>query len=282
MQFFELHEKKEFGTPDFPFEFFHVGPSHSRYVMNYHWHPEFELIRVLKGRLIVTLDEREFTLSEGELAFVHGGELHSGRPENDCVYECLDFNLNAFLRHNPACSAYIQKIIDRSAMIFSYFSAEYHDIHHIIEHIFSAIRDRKEGYELTVYGELYHFFGICFEEHYYQQARPENRRGYRKVMQLKTIIGFIDENYASPITLDDMASTVNMSPKYFCRFFQQMTHHTPIDYLNLQRIEHACYRLSTTEESVTDIAFSCGFNDPSYFIKLFKRYKGITPGQYSA
>lgn len=280
MQFLKLHEKKEFGSADFPFEFFHVSSLHPRYVMNYHWHPEFELIRVLTGTLRLTLDEEEHDLSAGELAFVHGGVLHAGRPMDGCSYECLVFDPTAFRRNNPACSAYIQKITNRSAMIYPIFSAQYHDIHQSVAGAFDALRDHTEGYPLAVYASFYHFFALCFARHYYQKSAPENRKGYRKVMQLKKIIGFIDENYDQPITLEELASTVDMSPNYFCRFFQQMTHRTPIDYLNFQRIEQACYLLMSTEKSVTDIAFSCGFNDPSYFIKLFRRYKNMTPGQY--
>ena len=54
-----------------------------------------------------------------------------------------------------------------------------------------------------------------------------------------------------------------------------------MDYLNYQRIEHAAYMLSTSHETVTDIAYACGFNDLSYFIKTFKKYKNVTPGQYT-
>ena len=53
-----------------------------------------------------------------------------------------------------------------------------------------------------------------------------------------------------------------------------------MDYLNYQRIEHACYALSTGDAAVTDVAYACGFNDLSYFIKTFRKYKGVTPGQY--
>ncbi|HCL02048.1 MAG TPA: AraC family transcriptional regulator, partial [Lachnoclostridium phytofermentans] len=54
----------------------------------------------------------------------------------------------------------------------------------------------------------------------------------------------------------------------------------PIDYLNYYRIEQACYQISQSEDTLTDIAFRCGFNDFSYFIKTFKKYKGITPKKY--
>ena len=53
-----------------------------------------------------------------------------------------------------------------------------------------------------------------------------------------------------------------------------MTHQTPMDYLNRQRIERACYEISTTDDSITDIAYRNGFNDLSYFIRTFKKYKG--------
>ena len=56
-----------------------------------------------------------------------------------------------------------------------------------------------------------------------------------------------------------------------------MTHQTPMDYLNRQRIEQSCYELSTTDDSITEIAYRNGFNDLSYFIRTFKKYKGITP-----
>ena len=59
-----------------------------------------------------------------------------------------------------------------------------------------------------------------------------------------------------------------------------MTYRTPIDYLNYYRIERACYQLLTTNHSITEIAYSSGFNDLSYFIKTFKKYKGVTPKNY--
>ena len=63
-------------------------------------------------------------------------------------------------------------------------------------------------------------------------------------------------------------------------FFKKMTNRTPIDYLNVYRIEMASKKIINTDLSITDIAFSCGFNDLSYFIKTFKKITGITPRKY--
>ena len=59
-----------------------------------------------------------------------------------------------------------------------------------------------------------------------------------------------------------------------------MTAKTPMEYLNSYRIEKAAAKLLSTDESVTDIAYSCGFNDLSYFIKVFRDFKGISPKQF--
>lgn len=281
MQFMDLNEKRRHGTSDFPFAFYHLDDRHPRYVMNYHWHQEYELIRVLSGKLEMTLDERTTSVKPGDLVFVHGGVLHSGMPEN-CVYECLVFDLNVFTRHNSSSGSYIQKILDRSALVFDHFEREkFSSVIPVTDHIFEAMKKRYPGYEMMVIGELYHFFSLVFRHHLYLESVPQTRKGYRKVLQLRKVLDYIDKNYSQPITLDELAAAASMSPKYFCRFFSSMTHRTPMDYLNYQRIEHACYELSTTDNTVTDVAYACGFGDVSYFIKIFRKYKGMTPGTYS-
>ena len=267
------------GTYEFPFEFHHIEPNHPRYVMSYHWHVEYEIIRILKGSLSVTLDEKSFTATAGDIIFIHSGILHSGIPE-DCVYQCIVFDGNTFLKYNSVCSTYMQKIIHQEILIYHHFTPASEEICATVNSIFDALWMRPSGYEMTVIGQFYHFFGIVFGNHYYLDSQPKARRDYKRILQLKQVVEFIEKNYASPITLQELSASVSMSPKYFCRFFSEMTHQTPMDYLNHQRIEHACYQLSTTDDSITEIAYRNGFNDLSYFIRTFKKYKGITPGKY--
>lgn len=278
MQYYNYSENKQRGTYDFPFEFYHVDRSHPRYEMAYHWHVEYEIIRILTGSLHVTMDEKEFTANSGDIVFVNSGILHSGIP-SDCVYQCIVFDMNAFLKNNPRCSTYIKQIIEHSAFIYHHFTPRNQQVHQIVWDIFNAMESQKTGYELIVFGELYHFFGVVFSEKLYFSDSPQDRRDYRKIMQLKKVLDYMEANYSSPVTLEQLSASVNMSPKYFCRFFYHMTHRTPIDYLNYQRIEHASYQLATTDASVTEVAYNCGFNDLSYFIKTYKKYKGITPGK---
>ena len=267
------------GTYEFPFEFHHIDSSHPRYVMSYHWHVECEIMRVLQGTLTVTLDEKSFTAKAGDVIFVNSGVLHSGIPK-DCIYQCIVFDINAFLKNNPVCGEYIQEILHQEMMLFPHFTNEQPQILDCISTLFQAMYEKKPGYELTVFGQFYHFFGLVFSNHYFIENPTRARRDYKRILQLKQVLEFIEKNYTNPITLQELSSSVSMSPKYFCRFFSEMTHQTPMDYLNRQRIEEACYQLATTDDSITEIAYRNGFNDLSYFIRTFKKYKGITPGKY--
>ena len=121
---------------------------------------------------------------------------------------------------------------------------------------------------------------MVFSNHYFIENPTRTRRDYKRILQLKQVLEFIEKNYANPITLQELSASVSMSPKYFCRFFSEMTHQTPVDYLNRQRIEEACLQLAATDDSITEIAYRNGFNDLSYFIRTFKKYKGMTTGKY--
>lgn len=279
MQIIDQNEDRPRGTYEFPFEFHHIDQSHPRYVMSYHWHVEYEIIRILTGEFTVTLDEKSFKAVQGDVIFVHSGILHSGIPVN-CVYQCIVFDMNVFLKLNSVCADYIQKIVHQDILIFHHFDQRYPDVLSAVNSLFQSMDKKKPGYELSVIGQFYHFFGIVFGNHYYLDSQPKARRDYKRILQLKQVVEFIEKNYASPLTLGQLSDSVSMSPKYFCRFFSEMTHQTPMDYLNRQRIEQACYQLSTTDDSITDIAYRNGFNDLSYFIRTFKKYKGTTPGKY--
>ncbi len=117
------------------------------------------------------------------------------------------------------------------------------------------------------------------EHHLYEENTYKNVSANR-LASIKKALACISENYAEPINLDTLSQAAGMNPKYFCRHFKSVTGRTPIDYLNFYRIECACELLATKDISISEAAFSCGFNDESYFIKTFHKYKGTTPKQF--
>lgn len=97
---------------------------------------------------------------------------------------------------------------------------------------------------------------------------------------IKKAVAYISKNYATSITLDDVAAEVHLNPAYFSTIFKQSCGSSFKEYLNMVRIEESKRLLANTEYSVIDIAVATGFEDQSYFSKVFKRYTGLTPKQY--
>ncbi|MEF9916876.1 MAG: AraC family transcriptional regulator [Lachnospiraceae bacterium] len=279
MKYLEYKERKTHGTFDFPIEFYHVTPTHPRYQMSYHWHIEYELIRILKGELLISLDEKEFLVKTGDIIFIHDGILHSGQPRN-CVYECVVFNVQSLLKHETVCQRQMKKIIDHNYKINYLFQNNSDKFHTLVNALFETLRCKSTGYELCALGSLYQILGTILEYNYYDKTPNISEHNSKRILQLKNAIELIETSYGTCITLDDLAKSAGMNSKYFCRFFHEMTHRTPIDYLNYYRIEIACFQLATSDDSIIDIALNCGFNDVSYFIKTFKKYKGVTPKKY--
>lgn len=279
MLYLDYNEKQIHGTNDFPIAFYHVDSSHPRYEMPFHWHKEYEIIRIRKGILYLTLNEEKISAQSGESILIPSGSIHGAIPEN-CIYECLVFNPDLLYIHADSCRQYIKKIKHQDILVHSLITPTMTTLHSTIERLFLTIKTKPEGYELLIAGTLLELFGLIFCEKFYSNKTSGTHSPFYHLEQLKSVFEYIENHYSSDITLNQLSQICGMSPKYFCRYFQTIVHKTPMDYLNYYRIERACSLLCTTDASITSIAYDCGFNDNSYFIKVFKRYKHTTPKQY--
>ena len=86
-----FYEKKQHGTKKFPVAYYYVDHTHPQYNMPFHWHREWELIRVKKGQLVLHIDEREYYAKEGDVLLLHDSMFHGGAAAAG-VYECLVFD----------------------------------------------------------------------------------------------------------------------------------------------------------------------------------------------
>lgn len=278
MKYIDYQERTQQGTFNFPIAFYHQTPLSPRYHMNYHWHTNYELVRIISGTFHLTLENETKIYRPGDVIFISGGMLHGGTPY-DCLYECIVFDLQILLKDNHACSRLIRDIIDHKITVHTLLSEKSSTILPIMKNLCHALSSKKTGYEFMVQGYLYHLLGTIINEHLYDETKQDDVSAER-IASIKNVLAFIADNYAGNITLESLSKIAGMNPKYFCRYFRSMTERTPIDYLNYYRIECACEMLSTKDISVKEAAISCGFNDESYFIKTFHKYKGTTPKQY--
>ncbi|MFN8349604.1 MAG: AraC family transcriptional regulator [Spirosomataceae bacterium] len=98
--------------------------------------------------------------------------------------------------------------------------------------------------------------------------------------RLENVFNFILTNYANVVTLDDVANVANLTPHAFCRFLRTHTRKTFSQLLNEVRIEHACRLLKDSTQSISQIAFVCGYANLSNFNRQFKQMTKLTPREY--
>ena len=98
--------------------------------------------------------------------------------------------------------------------------------------------------------------------------------------RLRPVIEFIKENYSYEISLIELAELLPMSEGQFCRVFKQHMKMSPIQYLMRYRILQSCRLLQDTDKKVGEIANLTGFNNISYFNKVFLKIIGCTPREY--
>lgn len=103
---------------------------------------------------------------------------------------------------------------------------------------------------------------------------PQARVGVQLVDKTRA---FIAEHYALPLTREQIANALSVSPAYVSRVFRQQTGMTLWDYVNSYRVARACELLYHSDMSVTEVAFAVGFNDPAYFSRVFRKETGKSP-----
>ena len=97
---------------------------------------------------------------------------------------------------------------------------------------------------------------------------------------INTALTYIRENYASPISLESVASVVNLNSAYLSFLFKKVVGMTFSDYVNKCRIEAAAKWLENSTYNINEIAEMSGYNEPRYFSDKFKKKMGVTPSEY--
>ena len=99
------------------------------------------------------------------------------------------------------------------------------------------------------------------------------------MMSISKALTYISINYREPIRIEKLAELCNLSETHFRRIFIEYMNMTPLDYVNMIRIQMACELIRKTNRSMGDIAIKCGYDTISTFNRNFKKITGLTPYQ---
>ena len=105
------------------------------------------------------------------------------------------------------------------------------------------------------------------------------RRGLPRY-RLKRVVAYIDEHLAGDLALAQLAAVAGMSPHYFAELFRQSTGRAPHQFVLLRRIDRAKEYLRDPRRTVIAAGLDAGFQNPSHFARVFRKWVGISPSRF--
>ncbi|SDC28054.1 two-component system, response regulator YesN [Paenibacillus sp. UNCCL117] len=112
--------------------------------------------------------------------------------------------------------------------------------------------------------------------------RPASEEAHTKETKLQQIEQYISQHLAENLTYLDMANYLFLNPSYFSRYFKRLTGENFTDYVHRYKIKIASKMLESSNDSIEMVALKLGYSDRTYFSKVFKKYIGMTPGEYKS
>jgi AraC-like DNA-binding protein/mannose-6-phosphate isomerase-like protein (cupin superfamily) len=250
-----------------------------------HWHNEYEIIYIKKGMGIISLDLDCHDVKAGDIILIVPGQLHSIEQKDDetMEYENIIFEQDILMsNHNDFCYTHffseLPKRILPLPVIFNEDSCSYyHDIAKCIDSADEICKTFPHGYQLAIKSYLFQMFFIIFTN-LPKDSTPMKRR--KSLNKMKLIIKYVENNYSENISIDDMARLCDFSQSHFMKFFKSNMEVSFIEYLNNYRLTMAARLLISSTSPIIAISMESGFDNLSYFNRLFKKKYEMTPSEY--
>jgi len=279
-----LMETVSHGSREFPFRFYDEKMSMFDFkCIEWHWHNELEFVLAEDGCMDISINEDTFTLSAGQGLFINSRAMHRFITDEDCT---LPNFLCSPTFIAPEDSLIYEKYVSPvltcplSYVVFSPAVSWQAECILVMEELINLQRSIGPD-ELKTHILLQKFWHIFFSNisDQFSAAEKSDTASVSRA-RLRLMIQFVQENYASTVTLDDIASAASVSKSTALSIFRNYLHTTPISYLISYRLQEAALLLSSTEKKVSTIAGETGFEGVDYFCRKFKRHYGCTPGEY--
>lgn len=267
--------------------FYIVERHKSEFLFPLHTHEEYELNFIEHGKGVrrIVGDSVE-EIGNYELTLVAGGELahawEQGRCTEPDVREItIQFSPQLFTSDMLARNQFssIKKMLDRARLGLNFSMGAIMKVYSRLDTL-ATTPDR--------FDQFLHFLKILYDLSLDTDARTLASSSYAQADQqvesrrIKKVKDYIAVHYADQVRLEDMALLAGMSASAFSRFFKQHTGRNFVDYVIDIRLGNAARLLVDTETGISEICYSCGFNNLSNFNRTFKARRGYTPRDFRA
>ncbi len=262
------------------FRLLHHQVSADTFKWHYHYHPEYEIVCVFQGSGRRHVGNHLSNYEDGDLVLIgsnlpHGGFGYGslGTHEEIVVQFTEDF-LGVNFLEKPEMEA-IKKLFERAKQGISFRG----DTKNILSEKFRNLLQLSHFERLI---ELLNILQNLAKSEDYILLNPIDIRynfSQKDQERLGKVYKYVEENYFQEIDIQRVAKICNLTIPAFCNYFKKNLNQTFTDFTNEYRITQACKMLLEGHE-IGDICFGCGFNNVSYFGRVFKQIKGISPSQF--
>lgn len=253
--------------PDFPIIFHTDTLFLNKNDVLMHWHENIEILYFRDGKAVVDCDTISINAKEGDIIFINSGSLHCIQSESSvCEYDCLiaDKRFCEGFGFPLGESRLISPIRDEPAqMVFDCIKKE--------------MTEKTKYYKIAVKANVFLLLARLYrvaESNTVDSAAKNNR-----LNMVRDSIAYIRNHYKENITIEDICNHIGFSKYYFCRTFREITGKTVLDTINHLRCDHARRLIETGRYNISESAEMSGFNNKSYFSKIYKKYMGLLPSE---
>lgn len=248
-----------------------------------HWHEDVEFLMPVKGHISYHVNGNTYLIKEGDAIFINSRQMHYGfsKDISDCEYICIVFNPKILFSITEIQNRYVTPILESylSEFVIKADNSSHTQLRSMISQIYSLYVQEEERIELKAISSLYSLWEDLYhiiQPYFVQELGPTDIN----LTILKKMLSFIYINYEAKLSLADIANAGGVCRSKCCKIFKQYLNSTPNDYLNSYRLEKSQILLRDIQYSIAEIAYSCGFSNPSYFSEVFLKFKGCTPTEY--
>ena len=271
-----VNETGYHGTLGFPVAIYLDDVSH-KYV-NWHWHEEFEIGFITEGSVILGCGNRKYQMECGDIFFINSNVLHSmhrNTASKQAIFKSIAFH-SSIISENINSVFYIKYLFpilsngNFRECIITKESNSYENMFHKLSKVWNLIYSEAPDYEIKVRNELSTLFCILnqLQKNIKETISPK-KQNYQLEKRVQVLLDYIQ-----------LAKTASIIKTEVLRCFKTIMGSSPINYLNRYRLQRAAHMLIHTEKNIQEVAGECGFDDNSYFSKLFKKKYHVTPHEY--
>ncbi|HHV98028.1 MAG TPA: helix-turn-helix transcriptional regulator [Clostridiaceae bacterium] len=242
---------------------------------DFHVHDSYEFLVPYSTMPYVDVDNRCFSINKGYIFPINTGQAHG--PHDRMINQCfISLQVDNDSLNEIAYSVYRKFNVRFKQDNYSLSN----ELKKLIDLFIEECRSIHSGRNLILKDLSTQILSLLIKQipNNMSFIVPSDYNTDKK--NLYKVIEYLRDQYDANYSLEEAAQIAHLSPYHFIRTFKAYTGKSPYEYLMLVKLNKAKELLSSNKSSITEVCYTCGFNNLSNFINCFKKKVGVTPSEY--